>query len=46
MMFYKDDAEMKVLDSQDKILCSMYDEEKSNVKKLSLEAKKEIAETA
>lgn len=43
-MIWSDDAETKILDSQNKICSAMSDEEKSSCK-ISVDAKREIAET-
>lgn len=45
MMVFGDDSEMKILEDQNKIISAMYDNEKNDVKKLSRDKKKEIAET-
>lgn len=46
LMVWGEDAEVKVLEGQNKICSAMYDEEKNDPKKLiSAEKKKEIAET-
>ena len=44
MMVWGDDAEKKVLDNQNKICAAFYDEEKSDVKSITSETKKEVAE--
>ena len=44
-MLWKDDAEFKILENQNKICAAMYDEEKNDPKKLTTEAKIEIAKT-
>ena len=45
-MVWGEDAEVKVLEGQNKICSAMYDEEKNDPKKLlSNDKKKEIAET-
>jgi len=43
-MIWGDDAEMKVLENQNKICSAMYDDEKNDIKSLSVEKKKEIAQ--
>lgn len=45
MMVWGDDAEVKILENQNKICSAMYDEEKNDVKSLSVDKKREIAET-
>ena len=45
MMVWGEDAEVKVLETQNKICSAMYDAEKNNLKSLNSEKKKEIAET-
>ena len=45
MMIWGDYVEMKVLDNQNKICSAMYDPEKNDIKTLSIDQKKEIAET-
>ena len=46
LMVWGEDAEVKVLEGQNKICSAMYDDEKNNPKKvLTPEKKKEIAET-
>lgn len=44
-MIWGEDAEVKVLENQNKICSAMYDEEKNDVKSLTTDVKKEIAET-
>ena len=44
-MVWGENAEVKVLETQNKICSAMYDEEKNNLKTLTSEKKKEIAET-
>ena len=44
-MIWGEDAEVKVLENQNKICSAMYDEEKNDMTLLSSETKKEIAET-
>jgi hypothetical protein len=36
MMIWGDDAEMKILENQNKICSAMYDEEKNNIRILSM----------
>ena len=43
-MIWSDDAEVKVLETQNKICSAMYDHEKTD-NKLNRDSKKEIAET-
>ena len=45
-MFYGEDAEIKVLEGQNKVLSAMYDEEKSYPEKLTKDKKKEICEVS
>ena len=45
MMFWRDDEEFKILENQNKICCAMYDHEKNDYTKLTVEAKEEIAKT-
>ena len=45
MLFTKDDAEFKILENQNKVLCAMYDQEKNDVASLSRDIKEEIAKT-
>lgn len=45
MMVWGDDAEVKVLENQNKICSAMYDDEKNDLKLLNTEKKREIAET-
>ena len=45
-MFYGEDAEMKVLEGQDKVLCAFYDEEKSSPDKITKDIKQEICEVS
>ena len=45
MMVWGEDAEVKVLEQQNKICSAMYDDEKNDVKSITQEKKKEIAET-
>ena len=45
MMIWGEDAEMKVLENQNKICSAMYDDEKNNVRIINQDQKKEIAET-
>jgi len=44
-MIWGEDAEMKVLENQNKICSAMYDDEKNNVRIITQDQKKEIAET-
>ena len=43
-MLFGEDAEVKVLENQNKILSAMYDEEKSDPKAITREKQKEICE--
>ncbi|CDW85368.1 UNKNOWN [Stylonychia lemnae] len=45
VMIWGDDAEMKILENQNKICSAMHDEEKNNSKSISMDQKREIAET-
>ncbi len=45
MMIWGEDAEVKVLENQNKICSAMYDKEKNDLKELNRQKKKEIAET-
>jgi signal recognition particle GTPase len=45
MMIWGEDAEVKVLENQNKICSAMYDDEKTSLSLLTTEKKKEIAET-
>ena len=42
MMVYGEDQEVKVLEGQNKVLCAMYDEEKSDPEKINKEIIREI----
>ena len=44
-MIWGDDVEMKVLENQNKICSALYDSEKNDIKTLSYNKKKEVAET-
>ena len=44
-MVWGDDAEVKILENQNKICSAMYDEEKNNIKLITPDKKQEIAET-
>lgn len=44
VMLFGEDAEVKVLENQNKILSAMYDEEKSDPKAITREKQKEICE--
>ena len=46
MMIWRDDQEMKVLDTQNKILSAMYDDEKTDWSTVRYEQKREITEIA
>jgi len=45
MMIWGEDAEVKILENQNKICSAMYDEEKTDISLLRPDDKKEIAET-
>lgn len=45
MMIWGDDAEVKVLENQNKLCSAMYDDEKNDFNTISTEKKREIAET-
>lgn len=45
-MFFGEDAEVKVLEGQNKVLSAMYDEEKTNPELLTKELKREVCEVA
>ena len=45
LMVWGDDAEVKALETQNKVLAAMYDEEKSNARALTPEVRQEICET-
>lgn len=45
MMVWGEDAEVKVLENQNKICSAMYDDEKNDPKLITSDKKKEIAET-
>ena len=45
MMVWGDDAEVKVLENQNKICSAMHEEEKNDMSMISSETKQEIAET-
>lgn len=44
-MLWGEDAEVKVLENQNKVCSAMYDEEKNDIKNLDVDKRKEIAET-
>ena len=44
-MIWGEDAEVKVLENQNKICSAMYDDEKNDLRTLTQGSKKEIAET-
>ena len=44
-MLWGEDAEVKVLENQNKICSAMYDEEKNDLKMLSNDVRKQVAET-
>ena len=45
LMLWGEDAEVKVLENQNKVCSAMYDDEKNDYKLITPEKKKEIAET-
>ena len=45
LMVWGDDAEVKALETQNKVLAAMYDDEKSNMRALTQEVRREICET-
>ena len=46
MMVYGEDQEVKVLEGQNKVLCAMYDEEKSDPSKISKDIIREVCEVS
>ena len=45
MMIWGEDSEVKLLENKNKICSAMYDDEKNDMKTLTYDKKKEIAET-